>query len=733
MNFDVTITARDVQELSSADSVTALFARLGWRTEVRIEQSPGNLGITAEGTVKPIKKIELIADQDGALQVYIFELASVTIANTRAIVRAFRERAGNYLLVFTSAYDRLDFVLVEKYIPSRPAGRSIGVVSVGVRPRILSVDRRKPTTVDLRVLRRFSYTESDPYAQYDKLLSAYSIADWSEEHFNNRALFSDYYLTERLPNLPEWQEDPKPAYVTLSKAYQGASARLANKTVETLQAELFEPTVRTLGFHVKKTRHRKPGDAEPSYGLYSDVGDGKPIAAALVYPWGRYLDGKDYTRDADTADENPGAVVVSILERGEAPWAIVTNGRIWRLYSAKAHSRATNYYEIDVEELLSLDTSEFSDPATAFRYFWLLFRSQSFVGQALYREGREVVASFLDQLFSDSEDYAKELGDRLKERVFEDIFPHISEGFISLVRKRDGAQADLSQEALDEVFQGTLALLYRVLFLLYAEARDLLPVKEIRGYYEVGLKKIKEEVAGVAGKIVDEVEQKLKKGFRDDEYGLYERLTTLFKVLDSGDAALNVPFYNGGLFLSNPEKDDETPEAVNARFLNSTKLADRYLARAIDLLARDVDTKTQALAFIDYKSLGVRQLGSIYEGLLEFKLRIAPEKMAIVKGKKTEEIVPYREAVKEKRQILTIGRGRSAEERVLPKETVYLENDKRERKATGSYYTPDHIVKYIVENAVGPVLKQKFEALRPKLSALWHKYSRVFRALSSFA
>ncbi len=298
-----------------------------------------------------------------------------------------------------------------------------------------------------------------PTPSTDKLLSAYSVADWSEEHFNNRALFSDYYLTERLPSLSEWQEDPKPAYVSLSKTYQCASTRFANKTVETLQADLFEPAVRTLGFHFKKTHHRKPGDAKSSYGLYSGVGEGKPVATALVYPWGRYLDGKDYTRDADTADENPGAVVVSILERGEAPWAIVANGRIWRLYSAKAHSRATNYYEIDVEELLSQDTSEFSDPATAFRYFWLLFRSQSFVGQAQYEEGREIVASFLDQLFSHSEDYAKELGDRLKERVFEDIFPYISEGFISFIQKRDRAQADLSQEALDEVFQGTLALL----------------------------------------------------------------------------------------------------------------------------------------------------------------------------------------------------------------------------------------------------------------------------------
>ncbi len=166
MNFDVKIDNQDIQELSGVDSVTAFFARLGYRTDVRIEQSPGNLGINAEGTVKPIKRIELIADQEGALQVYIFELTSVTIANTRAIVRTFRERAGNYLLILTSLYDRLDFVLAEKYLPPLPTGRSIGVVSVGVRPRILSVDRRKPAAVDLRVLRRFSYTESDPYTQY---------------------------------------------------------------------------------------------------------------------------------------------------------------------------------------------------------------------------------------------------------------------------------------------------------------------------------------------------------------------------------------------------------------------------------------------------------------------------------------------------------------------------------------------------------------------------------------
>ena len=65
--------------------------------------------------------------------------------------------------------------------------------------------------------------------------------------------------------------------------------------------------------------------------------------------------------------------------------------------------------------------------------------------------------------------------------------------------------------------------------------------------------------------------------------------------------------------------------------------------------------------------------------------------------------------------MLTEGRGKDAKERTISKGAVYLENDKRERKATGSYYTPEHIVNYIVEHAVGPVLKEKMETLRPKL------------------
>lgn len=722
--YDIDIDRRAIQQLSGTDEIAAFFARLGYSTDARIEQTADNLGITAEGAKRPIKHIWLIADEEVLLQVYLFELKSVTMTNIRELARAFRNKAGNYLFVLTSEYDRLDFVLIERIAPIGASDR-IATKQSGVRPRVLTVDRTDPGSVALRVLRRFTYTESDPVYQYEKLLSAYSIADWSEEYFNNRALFSDYFLMNRLQVRPEWNEDPKPAYKRLKEIYKESLSKYLSEQEVEVRHELYEPTFKELGFKYETGKvATDPAYERPDYYLYSPhhkPKQDKPIAVALVYPWGRSLDGKDDRRDKDTPEENPGTAVVSLLEADKAPWAIVTNGQIWRLYSQKTHSRATNYYEIDLTEALSLGSPAHIDPAQAFLYYWLFFRHEAFEENKVVHEGKEVEQSFLDQMLIGSEEYAKELGKRLKERIFERIFPHLAEGFIADILAKEGKDAMLPQERLDQVFQGTLTLLYRLLFLLYAESRDLLPAKEVRGYYEASIKKLKEEIAEAAGTIDDEAPAKIARRYRADEFEIYKRLSRLFEVIDRGEEKLNVPVYNGGLFVTDPANGDDSSEAASARFLRDYGVPNRYLAQAIDLLARDIDDKRQDLVFIDYKSLGVRQLGSMYEGLLEFRLRVAPERMAIVKGKKTEEIIPYKEAKSKKRRILTEGRGKNVKDRTLSKRTVYLENDKRERKATGSYYTPGHIVKYIIENAVGPVLKTKLEVLRPKLRVVEQK------------
>ena len=737
MTDDRNISVADVQTLATRDDVAAFFATLGYRTDNRQPQSASAMGITAGALSRQIKHIERIAvHDDGAepLDSYLVELTSVTVAATQGLARALRNRAGNYLLVLTDDYERLDFVLLQRSLPGTPTS-PMTARQVTVRPRILTVNRRNPSPVQLRVLRRFTYTELDSDAQYDKLLSAYAVAEWSEPLFNNRALFSDYYLNERLPELAEWGERPEEAYHRLRALLPQLRQRTSNMGDGVSTLPLVKSSLEALGF---KAIEAGVGD-EPDYRLYASDNLEKPVAVCLAYSWNRYLDGRDETRDGQMPDENPGARVVTVLENGEAPWAIVTNGKLWRLYSAKTHSRSTNYYEVDLEETLAM-----ADPNEAFRYFWLFFRRSAFVARDVQLDGQTMESSFLDELLHESESYAKALGERLKDRVFEQVFPHFAAGFIAHLKDQVGLagprqssllpvseQLALKREPDEDfrrqVFDGTLTMLYRLLFLLYAESRDLLPVKEERGYWERSLTKLKGDIAGKAGPIGDAVPDRLHKAYLTsaDATELYDRLLDLFSVVDLGSRDLNVPLYNGGLFTTKPDEADRSQEAETARFLASHKIPDRYLALGLDLLARDLDDRRQDLVFIDYKSLGVRQLGSIYEGLLEFKLRIAQEKMAVVRGKKTEEVIPYQEAVKSKKKVLTIGRGRNAPERIYQPGDVYLENDRRERKASGSYYTPDHIVKYIVENTVGPVLAEKFNTLRPKFRNAQQDYRKA--------
>jgi hypothetical protein len=136
---------------------------------------------------------------------------------------------------------------------------------------------------------------------------------------------------------------------------------------------------------------------------------------------------------------------------------------------------------------------------------------------------------------------------------------------------------------------------------------------------------------------------------------LWPRLKQLFEIIDRGNPPLKVATFDGGLF--DPQRHP---------FLEQYTVGDAHLQQAIDKLAR-VDEQ-----FVDYRDLQVRHLGTIYEGLLEYHLE-----MTAAEGEWT----------------------------------VALLNDKGERKATGSYYTPDYIVKYIVDQTVGPVLHSAVEGL----------------------
>src|SRR5439155_20590989 len=102
----------------------------------------------------------------------------------------------------------------------------------------------------------------------------------------------------------------------------------------------------------------------------------------------------------------------------------------------------------------------------------------------------------------------------------------------------------------------------------------------------------------------------------------------------------------------------------------------------------------------DYPDLAIKHLGTIYEGLLELRPHYASQTMLVVarkaNGRLEERYVPASERV-------PTGYTRTGVE--YPPKTIYLQTDKGERRETGSYYTPDHIVNYIIDQTLRPLCR----------------------------
>ncbi|GHO65549.1 hypothetical protein KSC_044410 [Ktedonobacter sp. SOSP1-52] len=758
------IPSQVILDLSSIERIAEFFAALGYNPNPEgfpqsTDALKNNLHPSDEELRNKIRWMRQIGFRSDVsfskFYVYVYVLPSLTQTLIKRIFRDLSKHEGDYLVVVCDEkIEEIDIVYIDRTLgtnthfvtqPSLPGIQPVFQNPVSTRMRLLSIKRSNPSHVVRRVLNRFRWpTNRSVATQCEILSSAYDVAEWSEEYFNNRALFSDHYLTTNVPAQDEWLDSRNnmreanhltAAYQGLRRRYDDAADTFFEQPSGAMRKQLIEPALRILGFAIETSSQPYTLDDEhrrlPDYTLYVPDDMGQPtskVAICLAYKWGRNLDGYEEVDDVlgvtslDPTDrENPGAVVVSLLDQEKVDWAFLTNGRTWRLYSAKTHSRATNYYEIDLDETLAMPRDH-ADAKEAFRYFWFFFRANAFLPKK--HDGYEEDLSFLDWLLRECERYALALGDSLKKNIFEEVFTYFAGGLVHDAQRQGALPENMGILTFEErdsllkpFFNATLTLLYRLLFLLYAESRYLLPLHERRGFYPYSLTNLKAEIARLAESNEVQVRAKLQQHYSDKTYDLYTRLQALFEAIDRGREDWNVPVYNGGLFATQsaitcqpvtPASwkeliDSSTPEEVVTYILATFRVPDLSLSLGLDKLTRGVDLARHELVSIDYKSLGVRQLGSIYEGLLEFKLRIALEEMVVIK----EKYLPLSEAVRGGSYVA----GRTT---VIQANELYIENDRQERKVTGSYYTPDYIVEYIIEQTVGPALDMKEAQLLPK-------------------
>lgn len=238
----------------------------------------------------------------------------------------------------------------------------------------------------------------------------------------------------------------------------------------------------------------------------------------------------------------------------------------------------------------------------------------------------------------------------------------------------DEAATEYSAEKLQEIYRNAIYLLYRILFLFYAEARGLLPIED-PAYRSASL-----------AALVETAWQQEKQGRTGTEVdALWKRLTRLFVVVDDGDQEFGVAPYNGGLF-----SDSDKP------YLKGHRIHDGYLAPV--LCALGYEEAKSGSHLIDYRDLSVRHLGTLYEGFLEWQLkRVAdePRVLRVSGGKRAYIPQSIAGVVKRDERVYQIG------------EVFFASDDKDERKESGSYYTPEDVVQYIVGNTVTPKLEER--------------------------
>jgi len=501
-----------------------------------------------------------------------------------------------------------------------------------------------------------------------------------------RGLFREHYLTERLPvEQPEWKTDVASARNVIAGLMARIEPTAERLNEATLEGDLVRPTLEALGFsHDAWLEKQDAGALEPDYSVFRSQEEkiealGRRGGAGLYEKAICLVETKAWPVDLDRRagrERSPMAQLKRYLVESGVAWGILTNGREWRLL--RREGPVDRCYVVRLPTLLKSDRD--------FRYFALFFGRGAFA------------TDFLSRVERQSRQYAERIEADLRDRV-RDALVALGRGLLAGERaRRDDPSWTPDEIALRTLFDAAMLALYRLLFGLYAEARQLLPVGS-PAYAHYSMRALANDIANSIGLTRERTDFA---ALSSTVGAWYERARSLWILVERGEGApgaeLYVPRCNGGLFRSAGTVD--TPLTPAARLLadSAVKIPDRWFAEAVDILART--PVNDALEFVDYADLRERQLGSMYEGLLELSFRVASEPRLAVQRGGRQLWIPAGEATGADSVLERVEAG-----------DLYAQTDAGERKATGAFYTPQWVVEYIVQHTLEPLLKERSASL----------------------
>ena len=328
-------------------------------------------------------------------------------------------------------------------------------------------------------------------------------------------------------------------------------------------------------------------------------------------------------------------------------WVIIIQGDKIRLYNSKnigvsKRGRTESFIECQLSLISSEDVG----------IVWLLFSSD-----ALKKSGT------INSILESSSRFAADIAYQLRERIYEIIIPKLTEGITEARNISNPTKQDISI-----TYEMSLILLFRLLFIAYAEDRDLLPFKSNSSYKQRSLKHKAIELSEKLSSDISEPE---------GENHWYET-SLLWKAISVGNKEWGIPAYGGEIFSSNSEISNAGYEIEKIKLKN--KIFEPVLIALLLTKSKEKD-----YAPLDFRALSVREFGTIYEGLLESELSIAENDLGI------DEKGSYLPTTNQEK--IKVYKGE-----------IFLHDRSGARKTSGSFYTPDFAVEHLLEGSLEPAI-----------------------------
>lgn len=420
----------------------------------------------------------------------------------------------------------------------------------------------------------------------------------------------------------------------------------------TLSRKWMEQFLSSIGFELSKPKTGLQGDNNQSYTI-SHVADNLsqlPVhIVGFIEPNNPDKNTLDVKTSGGTSRFSPHATMQEYLNVTEHVYGIAANGMFLRLIRDSGRLIKLTYVEFDLKRML--DEDKYSE-------FTLLYRLLH--ATRFPRTQAEADQCFLEKYYQDSIETGNRIRDGLSLAVKESLLA-LGNGFLqheSNAELREKIQS--GQLSSKNYYRQLLRIIYRFLFLMVTEERDLVYNPDDKTEETQRLKKVYLQFYSIARlRKLCENRYVYERQFND----LWQGLVQTFQLFEAGGNGkkLGIKPLDGDLFSYNAIQD-----------LQECLINNKLLLECVRNMNEFRDEKKN-LVNINYRSLDVEELGSVYEGLLEL-----------------HPVIENIEASNSAHIIFTFHEG-------------------TDRKTTGSYYTRPELVNELIKSALIPVIEERLK------------------------